>query len=142
MVLATWFARLLGGGLRPLGELEASLLEQVWDAGEVSVRDLHRRDGAGLAYTTVMTTLDRLYKKGLLRRRKDGRAFLYSPAMTREKFAEAVARQAIAVMGECAGRSAVLSSFVNAMDTSDARLLDELERLVRSKRNAQKRGES
>ena len=140
MAPVPWFAR--WRGFRPLGELEASLLEQVWDAGEVSVRDLHQRDGSHLAYTTVMTTLDRLYKKGLLRRRKDGRAFFYSAAITRAQFAEAVARHAIAVMGECAGRGAVLSSFVNAVGTADARLLDDLERLVRSKRNAQKRGDA
>lgn len=136
MVLGRWFTR---AHRAPLGELEAVLMEQLWAAGgEVSVREAHQRHGGKLAYTTVMTTLDRLYKKGLLRRRKDGRAFFYSAALTREEFAAQVARQALEFMGSYAGRGAVLSTLVDAVSEADARLLDELERLVQSKRRQER----
>src|SRR5205085_12314654 len=62
-----------------LGPLELEAMEMVWQRGEASVRDIHLAFGERLAYTTLMTTLDRLHKKGLLERRKDGRAFIYSP---------------------------------------------------------------
>jgi predicted transcriptional regulator len=69
-----------------LGKLERQVLDEAWGRGEVSVRDIYLTFEERIAYTTLMTTLDRLYKKRLLERRKDGRAFLYSPAVTREEF--------------------------------------------------------
>src|SRR5690348_5683725 len=69
-----------------LGKLEREVLEETWRIGEVSVRDIHRAFEERVAYTTLMTTLDRLFKKNLLARRKDGRAFLYSALVSREDF--------------------------------------------------------
>src|SRR5436190_20635946 len=69
-----------------LGKLERQVLEETWRLGEVSVRDVHRAFTQRVAYTTLMTTLDRLYKKKLLVRRKDGRAFLYSAVVSRDEF--------------------------------------------------------
>ena len=69
-----------------LGKLERRVLDETWQRGEVSVRDICVAFGDQVAYTTIMTTLDRLYKKRLLDRRKDGRAFLYSPAFSQEEF--------------------------------------------------------
>jgi len=67
-----------------LGSLERQVLEETWRLGEVSVRDVFKAFDEEVAYTTLMTTLDRLYKKHLLSRCKDGRAFLYSPLVTCE----------------------------------------------------------
>ena len=67
-----WLKRYFGrqqSTLDRLGELETELMERVWARTEVSVRDLHEEMHGRLAYTTLMTTLDRLYKKGLLLRR-------------------------------------------------------------------------
>jgi len=61
-----------------LGKLERQVLEETWRLGEVSVRDIYRSFDERIAYTTLMTTLDRLFKKNLLERRKDGRAFVYA----------------------------------------------------------------
>src|SRR5713226_10146331 len=69
-----------------LGKLERQVLNETWQRGEVSVRDIYVTFDEQIAYTTLMTTLDRLYKKKLLERRKDGRAFLYAPAVSREEF--------------------------------------------------------
>src|SRR6266545_2624476 len=60
-----------------LGPLEREVLEVTWRRGETRVRDVFSAFDEKVAYTTVMTTLDRLYKKRLLSRRKEGRAFLY-----------------------------------------------------------------
>jgi len=61
-----------------LGRLEFRLMQILWSRGESNVRDVVQQLDRPLAYTTVMTTLDRLYKKGLLDRRMPDRAFLYS----------------------------------------------------------------
>src|SRR5437773_1657828 len=69
-----------------LGKLEREVLEQTWRRGEVTVREIYLAFEERIAYTTLMTTLDRLYKKQILARHKDGRAFLYAPAVSREEF--------------------------------------------------------
>src|SRR6267378_4612551 len=69
-----------------LGRLEFELMEILWSRGESNVRDVAQHLRRPLAYTTVMTTLDRLYKKGLLERRMPDRAFLYSARFSREEW--------------------------------------------------------
>ena len=77
------------------GPLEIQALEALWKARrESSVRDL-REFFPGVAYTTLMTTLDRLYKKGVLSRRKKGRAFLYVPLSSREVLEQSLAFEAL-----------------------------------------------
>src|ERR1700710_2189733 len=68
-----------------LGSLERKTMDEVWKQREVSVRQVEMAFGERVAYTTVMTTLDRLYKKRFLNRRKEGRAFLYSAKFTLEE---------------------------------------------------------
>ena len=70
--------RLSEAVLDSLGELEQRSMREIWLRGETSVSELGTAFGEIYAYTTLMTTLDRLYKKGLLARRKHGRAFLYN----------------------------------------------------------------
>ncbi|HZT74502.1 MAG TPA: BlaI/MecI/CopY family transcriptional regulator [Terriglobales bacterium] len=84
----------LGGSKRPraLGALEAQVMEVLWAQGEANVREVAQRLARPLAYTTVMTTLDRLYKKGLLERHKRDRAFQYLPRMSREAWERAQRR--------------------------------------------------
>jgi predicted transcriptional regulator len=122
-----------------LGPLERAVLEQVWRAaGEVTVRDVTGALPRRLAYTTVMTTLDRLHRKGLLSRRKDGRAFRYASRSTPEQFAAGILRR---WLDRLAGRGPVrplLASLVDAVGEHDAALLPELQRLVREKERAAK----
>ena len=75
-----------------IGKLEREVMEEVWRRGESSVRAVHEALGGRVAYTTVMTTLDRLYKKGLLDRRKEGRAFVYAARVSAEEFERSIAR--------------------------------------------------
>src|SRR5690349_1303104 len=64
---------------RQLGPLEDELLRALWTRGDATVRELIDNSAVDGAYTTIMTTLDRLYKKGLLERTAEGRAFRYRP---------------------------------------------------------------
>ena len=71
-----------------LGPLEQQLLSALWMRGSSTVREILAAGDIKLAYTTVMTTLDRLYKKQLLNRAADGRAFRYSPRYTQARTRE------------------------------------------------------
>jgi predicted transcriptional regulator len=99
-----------------LGPLEHRVLDALWArGGDARVRDL-QPSFPEIAYTTLMTTLDRLHRKGVLERVNQGRAFLYRPRLTRAE--------------------AVLSFFVDEVGSLDADTLDALERLVRDRRRA------
>ena len=116
-----------------LGKLEREVIEEIWKRGEANVRDVYVAFGGRAAYTTLMTTLDRLYKKGLLERRKEGRAFLYGPRVSREEFERGVAKDMIdGLLGH--GGEPVLACIVEAVGERDRELLDELDRLVKQKR--------
>jgi predicted transcriptional regulator len=119
-----------------LGKLERQVLEEAWQCGEVSVRDIFVAFGEQVAYTTLMTTLDRLYKKKLLERRKDGRAFVYSPAVSREQFEHGIREDVIdGLLGAGAeGIEPVLACIVDTVSQQDRELLDELDRLVQQKK--------
>lgn len=76
-----------------LGHLESTVMELLWTRGESNVREAMEGLDRKLAYTTVMTTLDRLYKKGLLDRRKSERAFFYSPRLTQREWEQKARRR-------------------------------------------------
>jgi len=85
------------GFIQPLmGPLEREAMQVLWRAGELSVRQVRQRLPGKLAYTTVMTTLARLFTKGLLKRRAQDRKFLYSPRVTIEEWQHEAARAATA----------------------------------------------
>jgi len=119
-----------------LGPLEVDVMEIVWTFGASSVRDVVGRMQRKLAYTTVMTTLDRLYKKGLLERVLTDRAFMYSPTVTREDWDRRRAGQMMAgfLTGPEESRHLLLTCLVDAVGSHDALLLDELEQKIRRKR--------
>ena len=119
-----------------LGPLEIHVMEVIWDGGVSSVRDVVEKLGNKLAYTTVMTTLDRLFKKGLLDREKSERAFLYSPRLSSEEWERRRAGDLVAgfLAGPEPSRDLLLSSLVDAVGQHDAMLLDELEEKIRRKR--------
>src|SRR5205814_9926545 len=112
------------------------VLNEAWRRGEVSVRDIFAAFEEKIAYTTLMTTLDRLYKKRLLDRRKDGRAFLYSPAVSQEEFEHGIREDVIDGLlgGSAEGVGPVLACIVDTVSENDRRLLDELDRLIREKK--------
>jgi predicted transcriptional regulator len=119
-----------------LGVLERTVMGVVWKAGEINVREACELLDSTIAYTTVMTTMDRLFKKGLLARRKVGRAFVYSAAATRQELEGAVATELVqSLLQRHQGEPLpILSSLVDAVSDRDRALLDDLERLIHEKR--------
>src|SRR5436305_2647507 len=116
---------------QPLGPLEVSVIEALWTSGAGNVREVIDRLGRPLAYTTVMTTLDRLYKKGLLSRRKAERAFVYSAALTREEWERKRAGDFVAGF---LSPELLISCLVEAVGQHDKALLDDLENQIKLKR--------
>ncbi len=136
-----------------LGPLEQQLLQAIWSRGNATVRELvseAEADGRHkIAYTTVMTTLDRLYKKQLLDRMAEGRAFRYRPRQSEEELRKAAAGEAIQRLldsGTTASSSSPaslpLSYLVEALTERDVQLLDELQELVERKRNQLRKDDS
>jgi predicted transcriptional regulator len=125
--------------LRPvgavLGPLETRLLELLWtERGPATVSQI-RGALPELAYTTIMTTLDRLYRKGLLLRDKDGRAYAYAPRYTRaELLGELISGQIADLLAAAGEGTALLSTLVRTVGRTDAALLDELDALVQAER--------
>jgi len=119
-----------------LGTLEFELMEILWSNGESSVRDVVSKLSRPLAYTTVMTTLDRLFKKGLLDRHKSDRAFVYSPSFSHQEWERRRAGNLVAgfLSGPSPSRELLLSCLLDAVGEHDAKLLDELEKKIRSRR--------
>jgi len=119
-----------------LGPLEIEVMEVLWAGGECSVRDVVEQLDRKLAYTTVMTTLDRLFKKGLLDRHKSERAFLYMPRLSHLDWERQRAGKLVAglLAGSQPSRELLLSSLVDAVGQHDATLLEQLEEKIRTKR--------
>src|SRR5450432_2121850 len=104
-----------------LGKLERRVLDEAWRRAELTVRDVYVAFEEDVAYTTLMTTLDRLYKKKLLQRRKDGRAFIYSPALSRQEFEHGIRADVVdGLVGHGAeGVEPVLACIVDAISDHD-----------------------
>ncbi|HEY2973333.1 MAG TPA: BlaI/MecI/CopY family transcriptional regulator [Pyrinomonadaceae bacterium] len=119
-----------------LGKLERAVLNEIWRREEVSVREVYLAFGESVAYTTVMTTLDRLFKKNLLTRRKDKRAFVYLPAVSQDEFEQGIWEDVIDGLLDHGGDQVqpVLACIVDAVSERDRELLDELDRLIKQKR--------
>jgi len=125
-----------------LGPFEQQLLREVWSRGNATVRELIEHSSLHQAYTTVMTTMDRLYKKGLLDRVAEGRAFRYTPRLTSEELQRGAAIDGIRqLLGSDETSSLPLSYLVEALSAHDAQLLDELQILIERKRRELKAGE-
>ncbi len=129
--------------IRPaLGPLESRVLEWLWTRPRASTVRHVCLAFPGLAYTTLMTTLDRLYRKGLLDRRRLGRAFAYEPLLSRDETLRELASGHVTDLLTTAGANgAVLSTLVRAVGRRDAALLDELDALIQAERLRLKMGE-
>ena len=119
------------------GPLEIRVLNALWARrSPACVRDLQPMF-PGVAYTTLMTTLDRLFRKGTLSREKSGRAFFYRPKSTQQELISALAGSTFATLlpGDAAFARPILSMFVDTVGERDEALLDDLEELVKARRD-------
>lgn len=122
-----------------LGDLEADIMKTVWEKGEVSVQDVKdalepRRK---LAYTTIMTVMSRLAEKGLLARRKQGRAYLYTAKSSQGKLASSMLRSLIQRLYAGASGTAIAHLLESDEELSDEEL-SHLEGLIQQKRKKNK----
>lgn len=127
---------------RRLGPLEAHLLGMLSQRKNATVRELLAENTVDAAYTTVMTTLDRLYKKGFLDRAPDGqrRAYRYRLIKSEREFYQAVLGTDLDCLLSSATNPVTPVSFlVDVVTERDARLLDELRRAVNRKRQQLRR---
>ena len=111
--------------MRALGELEAQVMRKIWARpGPVTVRDIvgDLERERPIAYTTVMTVMDNLRKKGWLQRQQDGRAYRYEPAVSGEEYSSGVMRQALAASSDRAG---TLMHFIGELSAEEATALAE-----------------
>lgn len=123
-----------------LGELELEVLDLAWSLGQIDVKDAHRAIGRarGITANTVQSALERLFRKSLLTRERDGHAYRYSPAISRDEFR---ARAAASAVGELRGAQAsgVLAAFVDIAAKADRANLDRLEAILAEARAKQER---
>ena len=122
-----------------LGELESAVMETLWGKPDQTVIEVEERlrKHRDIAHTTVLTTLDRMFRKGYLTRHKQAKAFVYSPRYTRDEFERTMAQE---VLGALIGHSAetAFSTFVDLIG-NDPGALDQLEAKIREKRRERKK---
>lgn len=116
----------------PLHELETLVMEEVWRRGEATVRDVLtvlNRGAKERAYTTVMTIMSRLLRKGLLTRTRNGKSDLYRPVMSREEYSHARAEAEVASLIDEFGDVA-LAHFAEQVGKLDRKQLRALRALA------------
>jgi predicted transcriptional regulator len=125
------------GSRREAGELESEVLAALWASGEpMTPADVQRQMKAGLAYTTVMTTLSRLFEKGLVERRRAVRGYAYSPSVREADFA---ARRFRALLDRGHDPEAVLQGFVSELSPGEKQTLRALLRSADRGRGSERR---
>jgi BlaI family transcriptional regulator, penicillinase repressor len=120
----------------PGGELEYAVLAKLWELGSASSRDIYAQVGEpqGLVYTTTAKVLDRLHAKRLVSRERKGLAFVYRPRVARALVDNARARELLTRLFGPAPHSAA-ATLVNAVESLNPKLLDELAELIDRRRS-------
>ena len=122
------------GAALVLGELESAVMEILWKQSGRSVTHVEDelRKTRNIAHTTVLTTLDRMFRKGYLNREKQGKAFVYSTRYSRDEFERGMAQEVLGALLDHY-RAPALSAFVDLVGENES-TLDELEAMIREKR--------
>jgi predicted transcriptional regulator len=115
---------------RQLHELESEVMEELWEGGERTVREvldaLNARRSPHRAYTTILTVMQRLHRKGMLRREWRDRRHVYVPALSRDEYAEAQVDALLSEYGDVA-----LAHFAREMSRLDPKRREQIRRLAR-----------
>jgi predicted transcriptional regulator len=112
-------------------------MEAIWALDEPSVQDVIDYLGSSLNYKTTMTVLNRLVDKGVLQRRKEGRAFVYTPVASRDELLASVFDQMVRGMFGDDFRQIALVRVIETVESLDPQLLDDMVNLIRQKRTSQ-----
>ena len=116
------------------GELEAKLMEAVWALEQASVQDVIDHLGGELNYKTTMTVLNRLTEKGVLNRRKESRAFIYTATASKQDLLAGVFDQMVRGMFNDDFRSIALAQLIETVEAIDPQLLDDIGQLIEQRK--------
>jgi len=118
-----------------LGPLEAQVIEFVWAHGEVTIRDVYDalRQEHDLAYTTVMTVVHNLHRKGLLHQRIEGNTHFYTATQTKTEFIKSKVGDLLDALLDDFSEP-TMSHLVERIQQADEHRLAELERLIAERR--------
>ena len=121
--------------LRVFGELEREVMNIVWNNKRVSVRYVYEalKKKRKIAYTTVMTIMDRLFSKKVLKRYKEGKTYFYQSDRTKEVFLEKASEAIISNLVSDFGDVAI-AQFLNTLDQVDPQKLSQLRKKLKAKR--------
>lgn len=122
-----------------LGALEMAVMEQVWAHGPADVKAVHRAIGARRSITanTVQSTMERLYRKGVLAREKVSHAYVYAAARSREDVTAAVVSEVVGKLAR-GETDAMLAAFVDVAARTGDKTLARLEKLIAERRSAKR----
>ncbi|HVM92746.1 MAG TPA: BlaI/MecI/CopY family transcriptional regulator [Terriglobales bacterium] len=118
----------------PLGPLERQIHQAVWKLGTATVREVIQDRKIWQTYSTILTTMDRLHRKGLLERVQEGKAFRYSARFSPEELERKTALRGMEHLLKSEDAPLHLSYFVEAVGAHDEKLLDQLQALVERQR--------
>lgn len=116
------------------GELEAKLVEAVWNLKHANVQDIINYLGGDLNYKTTMTVLNRLTEKGILKRRKEGRAFVYTAATSKQDLLASVFDQMVRGMFNDDFRHIALAQLIETVEAIDPQLLENISQLIKQRK--------
>ncbi|MEW6367028.1 MAG: BlaI/MecI/CopY family transcriptional regulator [Acidobacteriota bacterium] len=125
-----------------LGELEIAMMEHLWATRSSDVETAHRSVGRsrGITLNTIQSTLQRLYRKGLLTRRKVSHAYVYSPHVSREEVMAQLVSEVVTTFS--GGRpEPMLATFVDLASRAGRGTLERLEQMIERKRDERARGD-
>ena len=118
------------------GELEAKLMEAVWALDQPTVQDVIDHLGGKLNYKTTMTVMNRLVDKGILSRRKVGRAFVYAGTASREELLAGVFDKMVRGMFGEDFRQIALAQMIETAEAIDEQLLDDISDLIEQRKKS------
>lgn len=121
--------------LKPLGTLEQTIMDVLWKREEGSVREVFEelKNGKSLAYTTILTVMNRLVDKGCLKRRPSGNAFIYIPVQSQEKFVSLTIKKFLANLLKSFGKETVARHFVEGLEVLDPKIARELSKITKKR---------
>ena len=128
-IISTWFAGIRNRQMPALGPRELDVLDQLWRHASLSAQQLHEHLAADLSLNTVQSTLERLHRKGLVQRSKQGRAFFYSAGLTRSEVVSRVLNDLARDVGR-GDLAPIVSGFAEFLAADDANIEQQLLRLL------------
>ncbi len=118
----------------PFGDLEEKVMEVLWKKGNATVSEVKKALKDEFAHTTIMTILDRLYKKGILKREKEGKGYRYFPIVSKEEFERMVAKKVVKDITKT-NPSLAIAAFEGIVENLSKEDIEKLKKLIEEKEN-------